>query len=86
MSNSIISERLGLYLETSGLSQKELSRMSGVADSIICRVIKGENDLSSKNLVKISQATGVSPDWLLGFGAEDDIVMISKEELLCQKH
>ena len=78
MSNSIISERLGLYLETSGLSQKELSRMSGVADSVICRVIKGENDLSSKNIIKISQATGVSPNWLLGFGSEFEIEQIEK--------
>lgn len=76
MSNSIISERLGLYLETGGLSQKELSRMSGVADSVICRVIKGENDLSSKNIIKIVQATGVSPNWLLGFGSEDEIERI----------
>lgn len=71
-----LSERLGLYLETSGLSQKELSRLSGVSDSIICRVIKGENDLSSKNLVKVAQATRVSPNWLLGFGSEDEIERI----------
>ena len=78
MSNSIISERLGLYLETSGLSQKELSRMTGVADSVICRVIKGENDLSSKNIIKIVQATGVSPNWLLGFGSGFEIEKIEK--------
>ncbi len=76
---SELSERLGLFLETSGLSQKELSRISGVADSIICRVIKGENDLSAKNILKIAQATGVSPNWLLGFGSEFEIEKLEKE-------
>ena len=51
MRNSNIPERLGLYLETSGLSQKELSKLSGVPDSVICRVIKGQSTLSEKNLI-----------------------------------
>ena len=72
---SNLSERLGLYLEAKGLTQKELSHISGVSDSIISRVIRGENDLTSRNLIKIANATGVSCDWLLGFGSDDEIVM-----------
>ena len=68
-----LSERHGLFLETSGISQKELAKLSGVPDSVICRAIKGENTLSSKNLVKIACATGVSPNWLLGFGSDEEI-------------
>lgn len=75
---SELSERLGLYLETSGLSQKELSRISGVSDSIICRVIKGENGMNTKNLIKISTAIGVSPNWLLGFGSDEEIEKIGE--------
>lgn len=78
--NSELSERLGLYLETSGLSQKELSRISGVSDSIICRVIKGENKLSAANLFKIANSTGVSADWLLGFGDAFEITYITPIE------
>ena len=74
--NSELSERLGLYLETSGLSQKELSRISGVSDSIICRVIKGENGMNTKNLIRIATAIGVSPNWLLGFGSDEEIEKI----------
>lgn len=74
--NSELSERLGLYLETSGLSQKELSRISGVSTSIICRVIRRENELSTKNLLRISTAIGVSPNWLLGFGSDEEIEKI----------
>lgn len=76
--NSNVSERLGLFLETRGLSQKELSAMSGVADSIICRVIKKDSGITCKNLVKIALATGVSPNWLLGFGSDDEIEYLEK--------
>lgn len=70
-------ERLGLYLESSGLSQKELSQMAGISESIICRAIKGESELSLKNLVKIVQATTVSPNWLLGYDDAFDITYIT---------
>lgn len=79
MKNDILAERLGLFMETSGLSQKELSRLTGVSDSVICRVIKGENDLSTKNLIKIATATNISPNWLLGFGLDEEIERIEKE-------
>lgn len=73
MRTSNLSERLGLFLETSGMSQRELSRISGVSDSIISRVIKGTWCLSSKNIIKIVDATNVSPSWLLGYGADEDM-------------
>lgn len=78
MRNSNIPERLGLYLETSGLSQKELSKLSGVPDSVICRVIKGQSTLSEKNLIKIIDSIGVSPAWLLGYGADDQIELLKE--------
>lgn len=74
---SELSERLGLYLESSGLSQKELSRITGVSESVICRVIKGECEMGTKNLVKITQATKVSPNWLLGYGDAFDMTYIT---------
>lgn len=76
MRTSDISERLGLFIETSGISQKELSKMAGVPDSAICRAIKRQNTLSAKNIIKISEATRVSPNWLLGFGSDEEIEYI----------
>ncbi len=73
MRNSNLSERLGLFLETSGISQKELSKLSGVSDSIICRTIKGQNNLTTDNLVKIVDAINVDPAWLIGYGADEDM-------------
>lgn len=71
-----LSERLGLFIESSGISQKELSKLTGVSDSVICRVIKGESGMSTKNLVKIADATRVSPNWLLGYGSDEELERI----------
>lgn len=73
MRKSNLSLRLGLLLETSGMSQKELSRISGVSDSIISRVLRGHWALSSKNIIKIVDATKISPSWLLGYGEDEDM-------------
>lgn len=73
MRNSNLSERLGLFLETSGMSQKELSKISGVSDSIICRTIKGQNSMNTDNFIKIVDAIGVDPAWLIGYGADEDM-------------
>lgn len=73
MRKSNLSLRLGLLLETSGMSQKELSRISGVSDSIISRVLRGHWTLSSKNIIKIVDATKISPSWLLGYGEDEDM-------------
>lgn len=76
MRNSNTSERLGLMIEHLGISQKEFSHVVGVPDSSICRVIKGQSTLNEKNLIKISDSTGVSPSWLLGYGSDDEMEMI----------
>ena len=73
MRTSNLSERLGLYIETTGISQKELSKISGVPDSVICRTIRGKSTMSSDNIVKIIDAIGISPSWLLGYGADEDM-------------
>lgn len=73
MRKSNISLRLGLLLETKGISQKELSRISGVSDSNISRVIRGQWNLSSDSIIKIVDATNVSPSWLLGYGDDEDM-------------
>ena len=73
MRKSDTSKRLEALLRFLGTTQKELSKISGVPDSAICRAIKGESNLSIKNLIRIAESTKVSPNWLLGFG-EDDVI------------
>jgi transcriptional regulator with XRE-family HTH domain len=71
MRESNSSKRVQRLLRCLGISQKELSKKSGVDDSIICRVIKGQSTLNEKNLIKIADATGASPSWILGYGSDD---------------
>lgn len=76
MRNSDTSERLSLMIEHLGISQKEFCRIVDVPDSVICRVIKRQNSLNEKNLIKITEATGVSPSWILGYGDSKEIQKI----------
>lgn len=76
MRDSNTSERLGLMIECLGISQKEFCKIVGVPDSCICRVIKGQSTLNEKNLIKITDATGVSPAWILGYGEDDHMEII----------
>lgn len=76
MRNSDTAERLGLMIECLGISQKEFSKTTGVADSVICRVIKRQSTLNEKNLIKITDATGVSPSWILGYGDDSEMEII----------
>lgn len=73
MLKSDLSHRLKLYLELSGMTQKGLAQISRVPESVISRVVRGENNMSIDNLVKIASATGVNSSWLLGYGSDDYI-------------
>ncbi len=75
-----LARRLRLYLDSTGLSRRNLSRITGVPDSTICRVLKGERNLSQKNLIKISQATGCDLDWFLGLGSDDEFITNLEKE------
>lgn len=45
-----------------GMSQAELSRLSGVAREDICRYEAGQKDPSLRNTLKIAKALGVTLD------------------------
>ena len=74
--NSTTSARLGYVLERKKMSQHQLSEISGVNDSVITRVIKGQSTLNEKNLIKLTEALKVNPAWLLGYGSDDDLFII----------
>ncbi|MFK3922351.1 helix-turn-helix domain-containing protein [Serratia liquefaciens] len=65
-------ERLKIAMQKSGVtSQSELSRLSGVNQSIISKILAGKNE-TSKYSGRIAAALGVSADWLInGSGSID---------------
>lgn len=86
MNQNDISKRLTLLIDYLGISQRELAHRSGLTESAMCHYIKGDRIPHADAFVKIARATGVRADWLLGFGSDNTIILISKEVLLCQKN
>jgi len=49
-------------IDAKGVSQTELSKASGIADSTISEVLKGKRSLNRGHIGKLAQYFGVSPD------------------------
>ena len=61
-----IAQRIDLAMKICGIkSQAELSRQTGVSDSSIARILKGDILPSLESLAAIAKACNVSMDWLM---------------------
>jgi transcriptional regulator with XRE-family HTH domain len=69
----IIGERIRDKRSERGLSQKALAEMVGISPPAINRFEKGIKAPSIDTLAKLAKALGVSADFLLGSGADDEI-------------
>lgn len=61
-----LSARLSDLLASHDISQRELSRATGISASTICRIIGEQQDITAYTLVKIADYFGVTTDYLLG--------------------
>ncbi len=48
------------------INQKELSKMSGISESTICRYLKGKKTPRLDIVINVSKALGVNENYLLG--------------------
>lgn len=90
---SIFAERVKKIMDEMKITQKELSYLSGVSESSICRYLKGkEPRLDVIN--NVASALGVNADYLLGgeqkkaeepYVVTRDIVMRHKGQLTAQQ-
>ena len=76
MRNSNFRTRFGMMLAELGYTQKDFSKVSGLTEAAICRYLDGSRVPNTNTLVIISDVTNVSPNWLLGYGADDNMVKI----------
>ena len=60
-----IGEKIFEMLKTKGMTQKELSKLTGIAESSISDWKRKKTNPSSQNILKISKALGIAPDELL---------------------
>jgi len=55
-------EMLRHLIDAKGVSQRDVSKATGIADSTISEVLKGKRSLNRSHIGKLSKYFGVSPD------------------------
>ena len=73
MTDNVIQKRLQLMLSNLGMMQKELAERSGTTEAAISRYVNGTRLPSCMAIINISNATQVSPSWILGMGSDDEM-------------
>lgn len=76
-----IGGRIELALADKNMARKELVEKSGVSDRNIRRYINGENIPNLSKILTISEALGVTPQWLSGFEKKDSCNFYKKENI-----
>lgn len=76
MLDNNVPRRLKLLMTNLGLSQKDLSDKSDLTECAVSKYMSGERIPNAGSLIKIAHATGVSPNWILGFGSDDEMEKI----------
>ncbi|WP_409500215.1 XRE family transcriptional regulator [Mannheimia glucosida] len=83
MSN--LAERLQFAIKEQGKSQQWLANHIGVSQQSIGKILKGET-LNPKYILEISNALGVSVEWLkTGKGEAPDFTKIEENQTACEK-
>lgn len=76
-----IGGRIELALADKNMARKELVEKSGVSDRNIRRYINGENIPNLSKILTISEALGVTPQWLSGFEKKGSCNFYKKENI-----
>lgn len=71
--------RLRLLLENRFLTQKDFAELTGLTESAVCKYLQGEREPNAPSLIKIAEATGVSPNWILGYGSDDHMELLKED-------
>lgn len=71
-----VQKRLKMLIDNLGISQKEFAIMIDSTDSAVSRFLSGERIPTTLTLINIANATGVSPNWILGYGSDDEMEKI----------
>lgn len=77
-------ERLKNAMEQANVSQSDLSRRTGASKAAISQYLSGKNTPNMERIAALANATGVTLDYLIGYGAapvaEPPIKKISVKE------
>lgn len=73
MRQSTIDRRLKILISKYGITQKSLSKMTGIREQTISNYFTAQRDPKVSMIIKIADTFQISPSWLLGYGADEDI-------------
>lgn len=68
-----VQKRFKIMLNNLGMTQKELSNATGIREADVSYYCNGLRCPSALALIKIANATNVSPSWILGFGSDENM-------------
>lgn len=71
MRKSDVKTRLRIMISHFGITQRELSRKTGIREATICLYMTGKREPNARYLCLIADAMQVSPSWILGYGDDD---------------
>ncbi|MBR2554196.1 MAG: helix-turn-helix transcriptional regulator [Aeriscardovia sp.] len=66
-----VQKRLKILIDNLGISQREFALQTGLTESAVSKYLSGERIPHAGTLINIANGTGVSPNWILGFGSDD---------------
>lgn len=75
MKYELTADRLREAMNEKGLTQQELSNLSGVTKSSISHYVNGKNVPDNFQAFKLSKVLGCSPTWLMGIDEQNYIVV-----------
>ncbi len=76
--NTILADRLRQALTEKGLTQAELSRMTGISDSKINCYLSGRYNPRTETCLKLANALGVTVSWLTGLPEQETASIIAE--------
>lgn len=76
MRQSTIDKRLKILISHFGITQKELSQMTGIREQTISNYFTAQRDPKVSMIIKIAETFHVSPNWILGYGSDEEIEYI----------
>ncbi len=76
MRESTIDKRLKILISHFGITQKELSQMTGIREQTISNYFTAQRDPKVSMIIKIAETFHVSPNWIIGYGSDDQIELL----------
>ena len=68
-----VPKRFKIMLSNLDMTQKDLSDKTGIREADVSYYCNGHRCPSALALIKIANATRVSPSWILGYGSDENM-------------